>query len=60
MGIVLRKAFKGSHVWIPPLKDQLPDGAAPQMNIKLSDPSDGIKIDAMMFTATEEALVLVG
>jgi fermentation-respiration switch protein FrsA (DUF1100 family) len=40
MGIVLRKSFKGNHVWIP--------AASP----------DGVKIDAMFFTANEQPLVL--
>jgi hypothetical protein len=40
MGIVLRKSFKGNHVWIPP-----------------SSPK-GSKIDAMFFTANEEAFSL--
>jgi hypothetical protein len=40
MGIVLRKSFKGNHVWIPPSSDQ------------------GVKIDAMFFTANEESIVL--
>ena len=25
MGIVLRKAFKGTHIWIPPIEQQLKD-----------------------------------
>jgi hypothetical protein len=40
MGIVLRKSFKGNHVWIP------------------STSPDGVKIDAMFFTANEQPLVL--
>jgi len=40
MGIVLRKSFKGNHVWIP-------------TSIK-----EGVKIDAMFFTANEEPLIL--
>lgn len=40
MGIVLRKSFKGNHVWIPPSS------------------SKGTKIDAMFFTANEEAFNL--
>jgi hypothetical protein len=40
MGIVLRKSFKGTHIWIPP-----------------STPN-GVKIDAMFFTANEQPLQL--
>ena len=40
MGIVLRKSFKGNHVWIPPTNP------------------DGLKIDAMFFTANEQPLLL--
>jgi hypothetical protein len=59
MGIVLRRAFKGSHIWIPPIKDQLLEGATPQMNVDLSNHTNPVKIDAMLFTATEEPFVLV-
>ena len=60
MGIVLRRAFKGSHIWIPPIKDQIPEGSTPQMKVDLSNHTNPVKIDAMLFTATEEPLVLIG
>ena len=60
MGIVLRKAFKGSHVWITPIKDQLKEGESPLMKLNLDSHTNPVKIDAMLFTATEEDVVLVG
>jgi hypothetical protein len=59
MGIVLRRAFKGSHIWIPPIIDQLLDGASPQMKVDMKNHINPFKIDAMLFTATEEPLVLI-
>lgn len=71
MGIVLRKSFKGSHIWIPPIHKQIKDEVA-ALNLKsdlecvkncvsydpkMHKPSDMVKIDAMFFTASEEPLV---
>lgn len=59
MGIVLRKAFKGSHIWITPIRDQLKEGESPQMKLDLDAHTDPVKIDAMIFTATEEPVILL-
>lgn len=69
MGIVLRKSFKGTHFWIPPIKKQIEDAQAKGFkNIKqvsidydvASHMSDTVKIDAMFFTANEQPVVLWG
>jgi len=59
MGIVLRKAFKGSHVWITPIREQLKEGESPLMKMNLEAHTNPVKIDAMLFTATEEPVVLL-
>ena len=71
MGIVLRKSFKGSHIWVPPIAKQIQDEVAAlklksdlevrefcvKYDPKMHKPSEMVKIDAMFFTASEEPLV---
>ena len=57
MGIVLRKSFKGTHVWIPPIPEQKACSSGIDIN---NHKQNMVKIDAMFFSATEETMVLQG
>lgn len=72
MGIMLRKSFKGNHLWIPPIADQIEESlklgwteqqiqeSLIKYDKKAHDSNPKVKIDAMFFTATEEPVVLQG
>lgn len=73
MGLVLKKSFKGTHLWIPPIKQQYEDikkcGYAKSVNYDLDDPlflndpihnnGNYVKIDAMLFTVDEQPVRLL-
>ena len=72
MGIVLRKSFNGTHVWIPSIAQQLIDSKTSGLSDAeielrslehdkgLHQRSSTVKIDAMFFAANEQKLNLDG
>ena len=70
MGLVLKRAFKGTHCWIPPISQQIKCAERDQIlspdEIKkrcieydeVVHNESQVKIDAMFFACTEEPLEL--
>ena len=69
MGLVLKRSFKGNHLWVPPIPQQIKEAeqigmSAEQINKqcinydKNGHLNPNVKIDAMFFAATEEVVDL--
>jgi len=69
MGLVLKRSFKGNHLWVPPIPQQIADAKAHGMSAEKIKKAcinydeeehriQNVKLDAMFFAATEEAIDL--